>query len=90
MENRIQKLEEEIHTIQERNARVEAEKAWETSWFRVGSIAAVTYIIATAALYAIGNDNPLRNALIPTLGYFLSTQSLPFVKSWWISRYISK
>ena len=90
MENRVQKLEGEVREIRERNARVEAEKAWETSWFRVGSIMAVTYVIATAALYAIGNDNPLRNALIPTLGYFLSTQSLPFIKQWWAARYLSK
>jgi hypothetical protein len=90
METRIQKLEEKVREIHERNARVEAEKAWETSWFRVGSIMVVTYVIATTALYAIGNDNPLRNALIPTLGYFLSTQSLPFVKSWWTSRYLSR
>ena len=88
MEPRIQKLEEEVRKIRERNARVEAEKAWETSWFRVGSIMAVTYVIATAALYAIGNDNPFRNALIPTLGYFLSTQSLPFIKQWWINRHM--
>ena len=88
METRIQKLEGEIGAIKDRNARVEAEKAWETSWFRVGSIMAVTYVIATVALYAIGNDNPLRNALIPTIGYFLSTQSLPFIKQWWINRHM--
>ena len=88
METRIQKLEGEIGAIKDRNARVEAEKAWETSWFRVGSIMAVTYVIATVALYAIGNDNLLRNALIPTIGYFLSTQSLPFIKQWWINRHM--
>ena len=90
MENRFNKLEGEVREIQERNARVGADKAWETSVFRVASIAAVTYVIAGAVLYAIGNDNPLRNALIPTIGYFLSTQSLPFVKRWWIKNYLSK
>jgi len=90
MENRIQKLEEEVREIRGRNARVEANKAWETSVFRVASIAAVTYVLASVVLYAIGNDNPLRNALIPTIGYFLSTQSLPFVKRWWTNRYLKK
>lgn len=90
MEPRIQKLEEEVRGIRERNSRVEAEKAWETSYFRTGSIMVVTYLIATAALHAIGNDNPLRNALIPVIGYFLSTQSLPFIKQRWINRYLSK
>ena len=90
MENRIQKLEEEVRAIRERNARVEGDKAWETSKFRIGLIMVVTYIIAAVVLYAIGNDNPMRNAFIPTLGYFLSTQSLPFIKKWWIDRHLDR
>lgn len=68
---------------------MEADKAWETSIFRVISITAGTYIIAGLVLYAIGNEYPLRNALIPTLGYFLSTQSLPFLKKRWIDKHFS-
>jgi len=35
MEDKIQKIEREIETIKERNLRVEADKAWETSSFRI-------------------------------------------------------
>lgn len=90
MDSNIQNLEKEIEKIKERNVRVEADKAWETSSFRIFSIALVTYIIAALVLYLIGTDNFLRNALVPTVGYLLSTQSLPMVKKRWIEKYLRK
>ena len=83
-------LEQRIQKIEERNTRVEAEKAWETSSFRIGSIMVITYIVACGVLFGIGNSNPFRNALIPVVGYFLSTQSLPFIKRSWMDRHLSK
>lgn len=83
-------LEQEIAAIKERNLRVEADKAWETSGFRVGSIMAITYIIASLVLYLIGASNWWLGALVPTAGYFLSTQSLPAIKRWWIERFLKK
>lgn len=80
-------LEQRIQKIEERNARVEAEKGWETSGLRIGSIMTITYIVACGALSVIGNDHPFRNAFIPVIGYFLSTQSIPFIKRYWISRH---
>lgn len=82
-------LEQRIQKIEERNQRVEADKAWEGSAVRIGSIMLVTYIIATGLMVAMGNDNSFRNALIPVVGYFLSTQSLPFLKRSWIGRYLA-
>jgi hypothetical protein len=86
MEERINKIEQELSGIKERNARVEAEKAWETSSFRKATIAVVTYILASLVLYFIGIQNFYLSALIPTIGYILSTLSLPFVKRWWIGK----
>ena len=80
MEEEIQKLKKEIAIIKERNVRVEADKAWETSGFRVFSLTITTYIVALFMLYFIGAKGFLINALIPTAGFFLSTQSLPVVK----------
>ena len=88
--DRIDLLEKELSAIKERNLRVEGDKAWEISATRVLSLVLVTYLIAAVALYAIGNDNPLRNALIPAVGFFLSTQSLPFLKRAWIENYQKK
>jgi hypothetical protein len=83
----FKELQEEIAKLKARNARVESDKAWEQSWARTAAILVVTYVIAGSVLYTIGNDNPLRNALIPVVGFFLSIQSFPFLKSRWVARY---
>ncbi len=77
-------IEKEIQNIKDRNARVEIDKAWETSKMRTFVLTLTTYILATLLLIMIKNSNPFVNALVPTLGYFLSFQSLPFIKKWWI------
>ena len=82
----LDNLKQEIAALKERNARVETDKAWETSACRVGSIMAITYVLAAFTMHLIGADNVLRGAFIPTLGYFLSTQSLPAIKRWWLAR----
>ncbi len=89
-EERLEAIEAELRSLKERNARVEANKAWETSWFRILSIAVATYVIAALALLSIGNDHPYRNALIPAIGFFLSTQSLPFLKEHWIVKRLGR
>ena len=90
MEQRIEKIEEEMRTIHERNQRVEADKAWETSRFRIFSICVITYVVAAVVMYLIGVKNIFLNALIPTCGYYLSTRSLSLVKQWWIRKYVSR
>ena len=88
MEEKIKKLEEEITAIKERNLRVEADKAWEVSNFRIFSITIITYIVAALVLYLVGSNNFLLNALVPTVGFFLSIQSLPAVKRWWVKEFL--
>lgn len=86
MEDRLNKLEEEVALIKERNQRVEVDKAWETSIARKISVLVITYILATLVMYIIGVQNFFIDSIIPTLGYFLSTQSLPFIKKWWVGK----
>ena len=88
MEEKIKNLEKEIEIIKQRNAKVEADKAWEVSYFRVFLISAVIYIVAVKFLYFIGTENYFLNALVPTMGYFLSVQSLPFIKKWWVKYFM--
>jgi hypothetical protein len=81
-------MENSDHTIQhilERNKRVEADKAWEVSWTRRLFIAGVTYITACIFLYVINSPNFAANAVVPAIGYLLSTLSLPWLKKWWLS-----
>ena len=86
MQERLQKLEEGITLLKERNTRVEADKAWETSWFRMLSVALVTYVIAAIVLWLIGANNVLLGSLVTTVGFILSIQSLPVIKRWWIEK----
>ena len=84
MEQKIQNLEKEIEILKARNQRVEADKAWETSYFRVFLIFAIIYVIAVKVLFLIGSERYFLNALMPAIGYFISVQSIPFIKKWWI------
>lgn len=80
-------LEQEIADIKMRNARVEADKAWEISITRRIFILAVTYVIAGIWLVLIDNAHPWLNALVPAVGFLLSTLSLKFIKRWWVARW---
>lgn len=86
----IEEIKREINLIKERNKKVEADKAWETSKFRVLSITITTYIITVIVFYLIGVSNFLVNALIPTIGYYVSIQSLPFIKKFWAEKIYKK
>jgi len=47
----LQQLEKKVATIEQRNARVEADKAWETSFARRGLLVLFTY-------FAVGDTLP--------------------------------
>ena len=87
MEERIKNLEKEVEEIKKRNLRVEGDKAWETSYFRVFLISVIIYIVGVKFLQFMGSKDFLINALFPPVGYFISDQSLPFIKKWWIKKH---
>ena len=76
-------LEQRVAAIEDRNARVQIDKAWETSWVRRGSIAMITYLCSMILLVLLEHNGAYQHALIPVMGYVLSTLSLPFIKNWW-------
>lgn len=80
----------DIETLKERNARVEADKAWETSWTRKIIITFLTYVIVMVYLTGLGMERVYLHALVPAMGYFLSTLSLPFFKGWWVGNIYKK
>ncbi|MEK7648295.1 MAG: hypothetical protein AAB400_00060 [Patescibacteria group bacterium] len=90
IEEKLQAVQQDIEVIKARNTRVEAEKAWEISMFRVIIIASITYGVAVFILHSLGVKDFFLNALIPTVGYILSTQSLPVIKKWWTKNYLKK
>ena len=90
IEQRIASIENQLNEIQQRNKRVEADKAWEVSKFRIGSIVILTYLITCLVFYILGVTEFYLSAIIPTLGYYLSTQGLPILKNLWINRYLKR
>ena len=79
-----------LNHIQERNNRVEADKAWETSKTRRALIAGATYIIIGWYLSFLKIEDAWLHALVPTMGYLLSTLSLHYIKLIWIERIYKK
>jgi preprotein translocase subunit SecF len=79
-------VEDQLSAMTARNLRVEADKAWKTSWLRRGLIASITYVCAIVLLTMLGHDDVLKHALVPVMGYLLSTLSLPFVKAFWLKQ----
>lgn len=79
-------LEKRIEAIEQRNSRVESDKAWETSIIRKALIALLTYLTITLFFFSIGTPQPLINAIVPTLGFLLSTLSLSLFKKIWEKR----
>lgn len=76
-------LEERVEKIEQRNRNVELDKAWEGSWTRKVLIAIFTYLaIALYLKYVVGID-PWINAIIPTVGFLLSTLTLSYFKEIW-------
>lgn len=77
-------IENEINALKERNKRVEADKAWEGSWTRKMSIMTLTYIVAVVWLFLINEQSVSLKAMVPVLGYFLSTMTIPQIKKLWV------
>ena len=76
----------DLESIQQRNARVESDKAWETSWTRRFSIASLTYIILVLYLPMLGLEKSYLHATVPVCGYLLSTLTLPVIKKRWLQK----
>ena len=79
----------QIENIKERNQKVEADKAWETSKTRRGLLVLFTYLAIGFYFQAIGLEKPWLNAIVPAIAFLLSTLTLPFFKDLW-SKYLHK
>lgn len=77
-------IEKEIEKIKLRNKRVELDKRWETSFTRKLCICVLTYIVVFSYSYLIRKtDNIFLSALVPVIGFFLSTLSLKYIRRVW-------
>jgi hypothetical protein len=82
----LEQIKLDIVEIKERNHRVETDKAWETSLSRKVLIAVLTYIVIVIFFYFANLPKPFINAIVPTVGFILSTLSIPIFKKWWTKK----
>ena len=82
----LKELEKRLEQVEKRNKKVEMDKAWETSYMRRGLLISFTYVSIGLYMWAIGVQNPWLNAVIPSIGFLLSTLTLQYFKEWWIKR----
>lgn len=75
-----------LDKLEARNKRVEADKAWETSWLRRLIIMLLTYLTMVCYLSIVVHIDPWINAVVPVAGYFMSTFTVSFIKKWWVAR----
>lgn len=86
----LEDFEKRLEKIEDRNRKVETDKAWETSYTRKGLLILFTYITIGLYLDVINVQTPWINAIVPTIGFFLSTLTLPFFKDLWRKYFYQK
>ena len=79
----LSSLDERISRIEKRNKEVELNKSWETSWTRKILLSIFTYLSIALYLKFIVNIDPWVNAIVPAIGFLLSTLTLPYFKTLW-------
>lgn len=86
----IDSIKSSIKKIKERNKKVEADKAWETSNTRKLLIALLTYLVIVLFFHFAWIINPFINAIVPTIWFLLSTLSMNYFKKLWIKNIYKK
>lgn len=79
-------LEQRIAAIEYRNKAVSSDKAWETSNLRRVVIAGTTYLVVVTYLTVTGADNTWLSAVVPAIGYLISTLVIKSVRDWWMTK----
>jgi len=77
-------LEQRIQKIEERNADVTTDKAWEISWVRRLLLTLFTYLAVSIYLWVIWVGNPWLNGIVPAAAFMISTLTMPFFKNLWL------
>jgi hypothetical protein len=80
----MEDLEQRIRQIESRNSDVELDKAWETSWTRRLLLTVFTYLAIGVYMWAIDLPRPWLNAIVPAVGFMISTLAMPWFKAMWL------
>ncbi|OGY28405.1 MAG: hypothetical protein A3A61_02830 [Candidatus Woykebacteria bacterium RIFCSPLOWO2_01_FULL_43_14] len=82
----LEKLQQEVEKIKERNQRVEADKAWETSKTRTAFIGCVTFLLIYIFMVLVKAEQPFLKAGVSVVAYWISTESYGVLKKWWLKK----
>ena len=83
-------MKDKVKSVIDRNKRVEADKAWETSYTRRTILTIFTYLAIGVYLSAINIPRPWLNAIVPAVAFMLSTLTLPYFKKIWLTNIYKK
>jgi hypothetical protein len=86
----LQTINTRLEAIEQRNQKVELDKAWETSYTRRFLLIIFTYLAIALYMSTISVPHPWLNAIVPAIGFLLSTLTLPLFKKIWRRRKQSK
>ncbi len=85
-----EELQSKIEKINKRNQRVEADKAWETSWTRKLVILVFTYVVMVIFFTFAQLPKPFINAIVPAIAFVISTLTVSLFKQWWLNKIYKK
>ena len=80
----MKEIRKRLDAIEQRNKKVELDKAWETSWARRIIISILTYLTIVIFFFVAQLPKPFINSIVPAAAFVLSTLSLPFFKKLWV------
>lgn len=86
----LERVQKDIEEIKQRNKSVEADKSWERSYMRRIVLMVFTYLILSIYMAAIEISKPWLNSIVPTVGFLLSTLSLPWFRRIWQKYFYKK
>jgi len=90
VEARVLTLEEQVQKLNLMQKYDELKSKWDRSLVRIIYVSTTTYLFVAVFMFILEVDNYLVNALIPSLGYILSTQTLPSIKKAWVRYYLDR
>mmetsp|Transcript_28423 Transcript_28423/g.28731 ORF Transcript_28423/g.28731 Transcript_28423/m.28731 type:complete len:147 (-) Transcript_28423:46-486(-) len=84
MEAEVESIRVMLRDLDRRNEIKDRAKKFEGSWTRILFIMFITYLTLMGYMYLIDVPYPYLNAVVPTVGFNLSTWSLPHIKKLWL------
>lgn len=82
---RLDFLQKQVDALKRRNFEKDRGKEFESSYTRVIFLMIITYCTLCAYMaFVLKTGNPFLDAIVPTVGFNISTWSLPYIKELWI------